>query len=52
MSFMAEKSRSLMTGEISGVPVKVKVDSLLPDKIVDLKVMKDFDRFSSLNRGV
>lgn len=42
MSFMAGKKQVIMTGEISGVPVKVKVDSLLPDKIVDLKVMKDF----------
>jgi hypothetical protein len=31
-----------MTGVIKSVPVKIKVDSLLPDKIVDLKIMKDF----------
>lgn len=31
----------IMTGEIEGVPVKVKVDSLLPDRIVDMKIMRD-----------
>ena len=31
-----------MTGEIEGVKVKIKVDSLHKDKIVDLKVMRDF----------
>lgn len=29
----------IMTGEIAGVPWKIKIDSLLPDTIVDLKVM-------------
>ena len=28
-----------MTGEISGVPFKIKMDSYHPDKIVDLKYM-------------
>lgn len=40
-----------MTGEISGVPVKVKVDSLLPDKIVDLKIMKDFEPIFKPEQG-
>ena len=30
-----------MTGEINGVPFKIKVDSLLPDVTVDLKIMRD-----------
>jgi hypothetical protein len=34
-----------MTGEIDGVPFKIKMDSYDPDKfIVDLKVMKDFKK--------
>ena len=34
----------ILTGEISGVPVKIKIDSYFKDKlIVDLKAMKDFN---------
>lgn len=51
MSFMAGEKQVIMTGEISGVPVKVKVDSLLPDKIVDLKVMKDFEPIFKPKQG-
>lgn len=32
----------IMTGEIEGVSIKIKIDTLHPDKIVDGKVMKDF----------
>ena len=32
----------IMTGVIEGVPVKIKVDTLHPDKIVDGKIVKDF----------
>ena len=32
----------IMTGVIEGVPIKIKIDTLHPDKIVDGKVMKDF----------
>lgn len=32
----------IMTGVIEGVPIKIKVDTLHKDKIVDGKVMKDF----------
>ena len=32
-----------MTGDIFGVPFKIKIDSYLPDKIVDLKIMRDFE---------
>ena len=42
MEYMSGEKQVIMTGEISGVPVKIKVDSLLPDKIVDLKIVKDF----------
>lgn len=42
MEFMSGEKQVIMTGVIEGVPVKIKVDSLHSDKIVDLKVMKDF----------
>ena len=51
MSFMAGEKQVIMTGEISGVPVKVKVDSLLPDKIVDLKAVKDFEPIFKPEQG-
>lgn len=41
--YLSGEKQVIMTGEISGVPVKIKVDSLHPDKIVDLKVMRDFE---------
>ena len=31
----------ILTGEIEGVPFKIKVDSMFPHAIVDLKVMRD-----------
>ena len=40
MNYMSGEKQVIMTGEIAGVPVKIKVDSLHPEKIVDLKVMK------------
>lgn len=43
MEYMSGEKQVIMTGEIEGVPVKIKVDSMLPDKIVDLKIMKDFE---------
>lgn len=43
MHYMSGEKQKIFTGEICGVPVKIKVDSLLPDIIVDLKCMKDFD---------
>lgn len=42
MEHMNGKKQVIMTGEIRGVPVKIKVDVLHEDKIVDLKIMKDF----------
>ena len=35
------KRQKIVTGIISGVPFKGKIDSLLPDEIVDGKVLKD-----------
>lgn len=43
MEYMSGEKQVIMTGEIEGVPVKIKIDSLLPDKIVDLKIMRDFE---------
>lgn len=45
---LSGESQRIMTGEIEGVPVKIKVDSLLPDRIVDLKIMHDLaDRYNA-----
>ena len=41
--YMSGEKQVIMTGEIAGVPVKIKIDSLHPDKIVDLKVMANFN---------
>ena len=43
MQYMNGRKQVIMTGEISGVPVKVKIDVLHDDKIVDLKYVKDFE---------
>ena len=41
--FMSGEKQVIKTGEIEGVPVKIKMDSYFPgDKIVDLKIMRDF----------
>lgn len=42
MAALAGYSQVIMTGEIEGVPFKVKIDSMLPDRTVDLKIVKDF----------
>ena len=43
MRYMSGDKQVIMTGEIAGVPVKIKIDSYHPHRmIVDLKVMKDF----------
>lgn len=49
--FMSGKKQVIMTGEIEGVKVKIKVDSLHKDKIVDLKVVKDFGNLYDKERG-
>lgn len=42
--FMAGKKQEIRTAELFGVPWKIKMDFYLPDeRIVDLKIMKDFD---------
>ena len=49
--YMSGKKQVIMTGEICGVPVKIKVDSLHPDKIVDLKIMRDFENIYDTEKG-
>jgi hypothetical protein len=44
MKYMAGKKQTIFTGELFGAKWKIKVDSLLPDKIVDLKVMRSMER--------
>lgn len=41
--YISGDHQTIMTGEIAGVPIKIKIDSYFPDKaIVDMKVVKDF----------
>ncbi len=43
MRYMAGQKQVIMTGEIEGIPIKIKMDSYHPKKmIVDLKIMRDF----------
>lgn len=51
MEYMSGEKQVIMTGKIEDVPVKIKVDSLLPDKIVDLKIMKDFQPIYKPEKG-
>ncbi len=42
--YVSGESQAIMTGEISEVPVKIKIDSYFKDKaIIDLKAMKDLE---------
>jgi hypothetical protein len=44
MRYMSGQSQVIKTGELFGVPWKIKIDSYHPGKaIVDLKVMRDFE---------
>lgn len=43
MKYMSGKKQLIKTGNIDGIPFKIKIDSYHPEKaIVDLKIMKDF----------
>ena len=43
MFFMNGEKQVIMTGEIEGIPIKIKIDSYHPGKLIDdLKVVKDF----------
>lgn len=44
MKYMGGKKQAIKTGEICGVPFKIKMDSYHKDRaIVDLKIIKDFE---------
>lgn len=44
MKYLNGEHQVIMTGEINGVPVKIKIDSYFKDKcIVDLKAVRDFN---------
>lgn len=52
MDFMSGEKQVIKTGEIEGIPVKIKMDSYFPDKkIVDLKIMKDFEPVYVASKG-
>jgi hypothetical protein len=43
--YMSGQKQVIKTGEIDGIPFKIKIDSYHPGKaIIDLKVMKDFEK--------
>lgn len=50
--YMSGEKQKILTGTINGVAVKIKVDSLHPDKIVDLKIMKDFEPVYKPEKGL
>lgn len=50
-SFMSGELQPIMTGTIAGVEFKCKYDFLHEDKIVDLKIMRDFAPIYLPNRG-
>lgn len=52
MEYMNGKKQVIMTGEIGGVPFKIKTDVLHDDKIVDLKIVKDFEPIFAEEKGL
>ena len=44
MEYMSGEKQRIFTRELFGIPWKIKIDSLHPDKIVDLKIMASMDR--------
>lgn len=52
MKHMSGEKQVIMTGEICGVPVKIKIDSLHPDRIDDLKIVKDFEPIYHAEKGL
>ena len=52
MKYLSGEKQVIMTGTINGVAVKIKIDSYHPDKIVDLKVMKDFANDYVEDKGI
>lgn len=44
MSYMKGDTQTIMTGEIAGVPVKIKIDSFDGNRITDLKTVEDIGK--------
>lgn len=44
MAYMSGQKQRIRTATLFGTKWKIKIDSLLPDKIVDLKVMRSMER--------
>lgn len=44
MEYMSGEKQTIFTAELFDAKWKIKIDSLLPDKIVDLKVMRSMER--------
>ena len=44
MDYMSGEKQHIFTAELFGAKWKIKIDSLLPDRIVDLKVMRSMER--------
>ena len=51
MHYMSGLKQVIMTGNIKGVPVKIKIDSLLKEAIVDGKIVKDFEPIYVADKG-
>lgn len=51
MDYLLGEDQVIMTGEIEGIKVKIKIDSLHPDRIVDLKIMRDFEPIYKPGQG-
>ncbi len=52
MRYMSGEKQRIMTGEIAGVPVKIKMDSYHPGRvIVDMKIMRDFENIWKTGEG-
>lgn len=53
MKYMSGEKQAVKTGEIEGVPFKIRIDSYHKGKaIVDLKVIKDFEPLWNEERGI
>lgn len=49
MEYMSGTKQEIFTGELFGATWKIKIDSLLPDKIVDLKCMRSLERIMGVS---
>ena len=52
MEYMSGKQQVIMTGTINGVAIKIMIDHLHDDKIVDRKIVKDFAPIYAEDKGL